>query len=223
MLAYLRTIAGQQSPNVMHERIATIVIRDNVRNKRAPLTNVHYHDSAEVAAVLAEIYAREFTSLVHTLNHANSIASKYHEAAFDNTDAYIDVGQVEHSPQSTADEMTAEQRHASKLLSGMGTNYSEIMVAIQMLGCSSIQAPRDIIACNAAMFESLAQHFHTADPSIVEDAFDRLHHIVKQVWTLVNTLAFSNLFRFVDPKHPISIPTSNDAIFVPYIPTAHCE
>ena len=211
MLAYLRIASNHQNSHVMHETIAAIVMRDNVRNQRAPLTNVHYR-IAEVANVLGEIYAREFTSLTRTLNDANSIATKYHEAAFDNTAA----GQLEHSSQSS-------QRHASKLISSVGTNYSEITVAIQMLGCSGIQVPRDIIACNAAVFHTLAQHFHAANPSIVEDAFDRLQHIVKQVWTLVNTLAFSNLFRFVDPKHPISIPTSDDAIFVPHIPHIHLK
>ena len=219
MLAHLRTATHQQeSRDVIHGKNIAIVMRDNVRNERPPLTNVNYHDT-EVAHALGEIYAREFASLIQNLNQANAIAAKYHEAAFDNTDAYIDVG---HSQQTNSNEMTAEQRHASKLLSRVGTNYSEIHMAIRMLGCDNIQAPRDIITCGNTVIEELAHHFHATaatNPSIIEDAFDRLRHIVKHVWDLVNTLALSNLFRFADSIRPIIIATSDDAIFIPHIPT----
>jgi len=224
MLAYIRNTSRQQMLHVnnkqsLRESVATIM-RNNVRNhQRAPLTDIDYRDS-EVAGALAEIYMREFACLVHTLNQANSIAARYHESVFDNTDDYLGLGQSQSSP----DEMTSDQRHAGKLLLSVGNNYSEIGMAIRMLGCGSIHAPRDIIACDDAVIDVLAQHFHAtaaAIPSIVEDAFDRLHHIVKQVWSLTNTLALANLFRFAEPTRPMFIATSDDAIFIPHIPTRH--
>ena len=227
MLAYIRTISSQQMAHVnnkqaLRESVA-IVMRNNVRNhQRAPLTDIDYRsaESAEVAGALAEIYMREFACLVNTLNQANAIAARYHESVFDNTDDYLGLGQSQSSP----DEMTSDQRHAGKLLLSVGKNYSEIGMAIRMLGCSTIHVPRDILACEDAVIEVLAQHFHAtaaANPSFVEDAFDRLHHIVKQVWSLTNTLALANLFRFAESTRPIFIATSDDAIFIPHIPTRH--
>jgi len=86
-------------------------------------------------------------------------------------------------------------------------------VALKMLECEI--AMRDIMACDTAVALALAKQFQT-DPRVPEDAFDRLNHITKQVWSLVNMLAFSNLFRFADH---IVLPNPEDSIFIPYIPT----
>jgi hypothetical protein len=214
MLAYLRTNANKQP---LQEDVASIM-RDNVRNQRATLAGID-HRSAErtdVAGVLAEIYKHEFVCLSNNLAYANTIASRYHESAFDNTDDYNGVGQSQTSP----DEMTSEQLHASRLLRMVGTNYSEISMAIRMLECDSIHIPRDIVACDDSVIRVLAQHFHTAtNPSIAEDAFDRLHHSVKQVWNLINTMAFANLFRFAASSPTMFIASSDDSILIPHIPT----
>lgn len=226
MLAHIRTATSRKQPpqdpqdHHPNDECTAIVmrVRDNVRNQRVPLADIDYRRDARFAHVLAETYMREFASLVKCLNQVNVIAAKYHEHAFDNTNDYIiGLGQSQSSP----DEMTVEQQHASKILFSVGNSYSEITVAIRMLGCGSIHAPRDVVACDDALIESLAQHFHTADQCVIEDAFDRLHHIVSHVWKLVNTLAMANLFRFADSTHPIFIATSDDAIFVPHIPTRH--
>ena len=189
-------------------------MRDSVRRQMHPLIQIDQHDHPELAAPLAEIYMREFACMLQTLKQVNWIASKYHEHEFDNTDAYIE-GQrpIQLSPH----EMTADQRHASQLLLGVGNNYSEINVALKMLDCNV--SLRDVMVCDATAVNALARKFQN-DLSVPEDAFDRLHHITKQVWSLVNMLAFSNLFRFADPAHPIAIANPDDSIFIPHIPIA---
>ena len=202
------------------ESIATNM-RDHVRNQRPLLTGLD-PSNANVAGILADTYMRELACAIKTLQQVNHVAGRYHEHAFDNADAYIG-GQV---PTQTQ-EMNAEQRHAAQLLLGVGNCFSEVnatlrmldsrMVGSQMLGGSvSFQSATE---CNPVMRAQLSQQF-SADASFAEDAFDRLHHLVKQVWSLVNLLAFSNLFRFADPRQPMCLPTSEDSIFIPYIPIA---
>ena len=189
-------------------------MRDSVRRHMHPLLQIDQYNHPELAAPLAEIYMREFACTLQTLKQVNWIASKYHEHEFDNTDAYIE-GQrpIQLSPH----EMTADQRHASQLLLGVGNNYSEINVALKMLDCNV--SLRDVMVCDATAVNALARKFQN-DSSVPEDAFDRLHHITKQVWSLVNMLAFSNLFRFADPAQPILIANPDDSIFIPHIPIA---
>jgi hypothetical protein len=110
-------------------------------------------------------------------------------------------------------EMTAEQRHASQLLLGVGRNHTEVNAALRYIALTA----RDVTDHNVASMRILAQQFQE-NQSVAEDAFDRLQHVTKQVWSLVNMLAFSNLFRFADPRQPICIPNQDDAIFIPFIP-----
>jgi hypothetical protein len=212
MFAYLRSNTGANY-RFITQSIATNM-RDHVRNQRLPLTGLD-PSNANVAGILADIYMRELACAIKTLQQVNCVAVKYHEHAFDNTDAYIE-GQM---PTQTH-EMNAEQRHAAQLLLGVGNIYSEINATLrvldsQMLGGSvSFQSATE---CNPAMRAQLSQQF-SVDASFVEDAFGRVQHITKQVWSLVNMLAFSNLFRFAD--HTMVLPTSEDSIFIPYIPIA---
>jgi hypothetical protein len=210
MFAYLLQ-AQQAQQQALLTRLAT-TMRDSVRSQMHPLIQIDQHNNPEFAAPLAEIYMREFACTLQTLKQVNWIASKYHEHEFDNTDAYIE-GQrpIQLSPH----EMTADQRHASQLLLGVGNNYSEINVALKMLDCNV--SLRDVMVCDATAVNALARKFQN-DSSVPEDAFDRLHHITKQVWSLVNMLAFSNLFRFADPAQPILIANPDDSIFIPHIP-----
>jgi RNase P subunit RPR2 len=76
--------------------------------------------------------------------------------------------------------------------------------------------------CSLEMRAKLSQKF-SVDASFAEDALDRVQHVAKQVWSLVNMLAFSNLFRFADPRQPMGLPNPEDSIFIPYIPTARHE
>ena len=187
-------------------------MRDSVRRHMHPLIQIDQHNHPEFAGPLAEIYMREFACTLQTLKQVNWIASKYHEHEFDNTDAYIEGQQpIQLSPH----EITAEQRHASQILLGVGNNYSEINVALKMLDLDI--SMRDVMGCDASIINALAQKFQT-DSCIPEDAFERLQHITRQVWSLVNMLAFSNLFRFADPAQPILISNPDDAVFIPHIP-----
>ena len=219
MFAHLRVRVKEQETQETQEMLNHLAtnMRDNVRNQRSPLNHIDNHNHPEIADPLAEIYMREFACLLQTMKQVNHIASRYHEHAFDNTDAYI--GQ-EPDFQSNPNAMTAEQRHASQLLLGVGNNYSEINVALKMLGCGILI--RDIDECDEAKIGIVAQQFGI-NPSVAEDAFDRLCHMTKQVWSLVNMLAFSNLFRFADPKQPIFIANPEDAIFIPHIPMKQME
>jgi hypothetical protein len=219
MFAHLRT-----HPGANYRFITTTVatnMRDHVRNQRPLLTGLDPSNTV-VADILADIYLREFACAIKTLNAANYIAGRYHEHAFDNTDAYIE-GQM---PTQTH-EMNAEQRHAAQLLLGVGNSYSEINATLRMLDSRMLDSRKldsrklggfqAVTECNPEMRAQLSQQF-SADASFAEDALDRLHHLVKQVWSLVNMLAFSNLFRFAD--HPMVLPSSEDSIFIPHIPNA---
>jgi hypothetical protein len=208
MFARLRSNQANQD-RLMH--LAT-TMRDCVRRHMHPLIQIDQHNHPEFAAPLAEIYMREFACTLQTLNQVNWIASKYHEHAFDNTDAYIEG---ERPIQLSPHEMTTEQRHASQILLGVGNNYSEINVALKMLEFDI--SMRDVMGCDAAVTNALAQKFQS-DSCVPEDAFERLQYITRQVWSLVNMLAFSNLFRFADPAQPILIANPDDAIFIPHIP-----
>ena len=217
MFAHLRFLQAQQAQQAQQDQHALLTrlattMRDSVRSQMHPLIQIDQHNNPEFAAPLAEIYMREFACTLQTLKQVNRIATLYHEHAFDNTDAYIE-GQGGQRQLQTH-EMTAEQRHASQLLLGVGNNYSEINVALKML---DIITMRDVMVCDATAVNALARKFQN-DPSLAEDAFDRLHHITKQVWSLVNMMAFSNLFRFADPAQPILIANPDDSIFIPHIP-----
>lgn len=202
MFAHLRSLQALQA------NYATVAscMRDNVRRNRASLLAGIDLSSAHIAGMLAEIHMREFACMMHTLKQVNWVASKYHEHAFDNTDDYI-----EGHPPSQTHEMNAEQRHATQLLLGVGNSYSEINVALRILDSGSFQAAME---CSPEMCAKLSQQF-SANASMVEDAFDRLNHMTKHVWSLVNLLALSNLFRFADH---IVLPNPEDSIFIPYIP-----
>jgi DNA-directed RNA polymerase subunit RPC12/RpoP len=218
MFAHLRSNRSKNAVLAKYQFLPTHIankIRDNVRNQMPPLTGFD-PSNADVAGILAEIHMRELACTLRALNQVSRIAGRYHEHAFDNTDAYIDTDRVQPA-QLSPHEMTGEQRHASQILFGVGKTHSEINVALKMLECGDI-AMRDVMECDVAKMEIVAKQFQV-NPPVAEDAFDRLQHITKQVWSLVNMLAFSNLFRFADPSQPINLPNQDDAIFIPYIPT----
>ena len=209
MFAYLRSNHGSN-----YRFITTTVatnMRDHVRNQRPLLSGLNPSDPT-MADMLAEIYMREFACTLNTLQQVNQVAARYHEHAFDNTDTY--TAQEVQPAQLAPHEMTAEQRYASQLLLGVGRNHTEVNAALK----SVVLTARDVTDHNVASMQILAQQFQE-NQSVAEDAFDRLQHVTKQVWNLVNMMAFSNLFRFADPRQPICIPNQDDAIFIPFIPT----
>jgi hypothetical protein len=209
MFAHLRS-KTEANYRVITHTIASDM-RDRVRTQKPILSGLD-PTNADTANILAEIHLREFGCAIKTLQQVNHIASRYHEHAFDNTDAYIqDQCQAQVQPH----EMNAEQRHAAQLLLGVGNSYSEINAALRIIDVSL----QSVVGCDSNARLKLSQQF-SADASHAEDAFDRLQHIAKQVWSLVNMLALSNLFRFADPNHPICIPNQEDAIFIPYVPTS---
>ena len=217
MFAYLRSNPESKYRVITHDIAAKM--RERLRNQMPLLTGIDA-SKADVANILADIYMREFGCAIRTLHQVNYIATRYHEHAFDNTDAYIiqdrqdqDQDQDQMQPMQPH-EMNAEQRHAAQLLLGVGNSYSGINTALRMLDVSL----QSVMDCNSETRVKLSQQF-SANAAVVEDAFDRLQHDAKQVWSLVNLLALSNLFRFADPRQPVCIPNQDDAIFIPYIPT----
>jgi hypothetical protein len=184
-------------------------MRDNMRANVSPLAGLDASNH-DVSRILGEIYIREFACAMQTLAQVHGIAGRYHEHAFDNLDTYIGLQPVQLAPH----EMTSEQRHASQLLLGVGQSHSEVNAALNSIGLSR----KDVMDCDVGKMKFMACLFED-NPSVAEDAFDRLNHVSKKVWSLVNLLAFSNLFRFADPKQPICIPNQDDAIFIPHIPT----
>ena len=217
MFAYLRSNPESKYRVITHDIAAKM--RERLRNQMPLLTGIDA-SKADVANILADIYMREFGCAIRTLHQVNYIATRYHEHAFDNTDAYIiqdrqdqDQDQDQMQPMQPH-EMNAEQRHAAQLLLGVGNSYSGINTALRMLDVPL----QSVMDCNSETRVKLSQQF-SANAAVVEDAFDRLQHDAKQVWSLVNLLALSNLFRFADPRQPVCIPNQDDAIFIPYIPT----
>jgi hypothetical protein len=206
MFAHLRSSSTDSNA----AQSIAIEMRDNVRSHVTALSGLD-PSNCEVADTLAEIWLREFACTLNTLQQVNQIAARYHEHAFDNLDAY--TAQEVQPAQLAPHEMTAEQRHASQLLLGVGRNHTEVNAALKSVELTA----RDVTDHNVASMRILAQQFQE-NQSVAEDAFDRLQHVTKQVWSLVNMLAFSNLFRFADPRQPICIPNQDDAIFIPYIP-----
>jgi hypothetical protein len=209
MFAHLRSNPEYKYRIITHDIAAKM--RERLRNQMPLLTGIDT-SKADVANILADIYMREFGCAIRTLQQVNCIATRYHEHAFDNTDAYIQDRQDQ--DQMQPHEMNAEQRHAAQLLLGVGNSYSGINTALRMLDVSL----QSVMDCNSETRVKLSQQF-SANAAVVEDAFDRLQHDAKQVWSLVNMLALSNLFRFADPRQPVCIPNQDDAIFIPYIPT----
>ena len=214
MFAHLRS-KTEANYRVITHTIASDM-RDRVRTQKPILSGLD-PTNADTANILAEIHMREFGCAIKTLQQVNHIASRYHEHAFDNTDAYIqDQCQQQQQQQPVQPhEMNAEQRHAAQLLVGVGNSYTEINAALRMVDVSL----QSVVGCDSEARLKLSQQF-SADASHAEDAFDRLQHIAKQVWSLVNMMALSNLFRFADPNQPICIPNQEDAIFIPYVPTS---
>jgi len=208
MFAHLRSNPGANY-RFITKSVATNM-RQHARNKRPLLTGLD-PSNANIAGILAEIHLRELACTIKTLQQVNHVAGRYHEHAFDNTDAYIE----DQTPLQTH-EMNAEQRHAAQLLLGVGNSFSEVNAAIRALDAGSFQA---VMECSPEMRAKLSQKF-SVDASFAEDALDRVQHVAKQVWSLVNMLAFSNLFRFADPRQPMGLPNQEDSIFIPYIPTA---
>jgi hypothetical protein len=186
-------------------------MRDNMRANVFPLAGLDASNH-DVSRILGEIYIREFACAMQTLAQVHGIAGRYHEDAFDNLDTY--TAQEVQPVQLPPHEMTGEQRHASQLLLGVGQSHSEVNAALNSIGLSR----KDVMDCDVGKMKFMACLFED-NPSVAEDAFDRLNHVSKKVWSLVNMLAFSNLFRFADPKQPICIPNQDDAIFIPHIPT----
>ena len=209
MFAHLRS-KTEANYRVITHTIAS-EMRDRVRTQKPILSGLD-PTNADTANILAEIYLREFGCAIKTLQQVNHIAARYHERAFDNTDAYI---QDQCQQQVQPHEMNAEQRHAAQLLVGVGNSYSEINAALRVLDVSL----QSVMHYDSKARLKLSQQF-SADASHAADAFDRLQHIAKQVWSLVNMLALSNLFRFADPNQPVCIPNQEDAIFIPYVPTS---
>ena len=200
-------------------------MRDNMRANVSPLAGLDASNH-DVSRILGEIYIREFACAMQTLAQVHGIVGRYHEHAFDNLDAYIGLQPVQLAPH----EMTGEQRHASQVLLGVGQSHSEVNAALNSIGLSRkdvmyMTVPATVSGislcmqdCEVGKMKFMACLFED-NPSVAEDAFDRLNHVSKKVWSLVNMLAFSNLFRFADPKQPICIPNQDDAIFIPHIPT----
>jgi hypothetical protein len=208
MFAYLRSRDSVLSKYKFLLEFISKKMRTNVCANVSPLSGLDPSND-DVARMLAEIHMREFACIMKTLDQVHGIAARYHEYAFDNTDAYIGLQFVQLPPH----EMTGEQRHASRLLLGVGQSFSEINAALKSIGLSR----GDIMGHNSVKMSIVAEQFQNAR-IVAEDAFDCLHHMSKKVWSLVNMLAFSNLFRFADPRQPICIPNPDDAIFIPRIP-----
>lgn len=227
MFAHLRSKDAAVAKYKFLAEFISKKMRDNVRANVSPLTGLDASNH-DVSRILGEIYIREFACAMQTLAQVHGIAGRYHEHAFDNLDTY--TAQEVQPVQLLPHEMTGEQRHASQLLLGVGQSHSEVNAALNSIGLSRkdvmyMTVPATVSGislcmqdCDVGKMKFMACLFED-NPSVAEDAFERLNHVTKKVWSLVNMLAFSNLFRFADPKQPICIPNQDDAIFIPHIPT----
>jgi hypothetical protein len=147
--------------------------------------------------VLAEIFINECASTISILNQVRIVSSLYVNYSFDSKNIETIL----------PDEMTTEQRHSYQILLATSKLNQEIEALLEPINITQTDVSN-------LEFILVEQFFKKNNP---HDSFDQLHHITKHAWSIVNMLAFSNLFRFSNPIY-LSIPTPDDSIFIPHGP-----
>jgi len=171
----------------------------------------------------AEIILKELRFCKLTMNFILSVTGKYHESAYDNVDRYIEYNDqdnqdnqdlnedLEEGPAELEDacasrddnnrdrDLTSEQKHSSRLI---GEAFQMNAVYIQLcssLGISCLHATLlDKTSSNAAFDAEMFKSIHHAiqERSVAELTISTLCDLSRELWQMMNALAFANLYRY---------------------------
>lgn len=186
----------------------TIKIRANVKQGKLPLSDIETDETGDInVAALAEIMLKELRFCRRTISFINSVTTKFHQSAFDNTDRYIDNSEdLESQMEEEAEEeeeMTSEQNHSARLLSSSNDILCKFITLCTSLGIRTL-ALADLDECTAATDSTLFAAIHesleslSSSPSTetISTPFETLCSISRAAWQMMNVLAFSNLYRY---------------------------
>ena len=192
----------------------TIKIRANVKQGKLPLSDIETDETGDInVAALAEIMLKELRFCRRTISFINSVTTKFHQSAFDNTDRYIDIDNSEdlesqmeseaEEEEAEEEEMTSEQNHSARLLSSSNDIRCKFITLCTSLGIRTL-ALADLDECTAATDSTLFAAIHesleslSSSPSTetISTPFETLCSISRAAWQMMNVLAFSNLYRY---------------------------
>jgi len=216
-------------------------MRNNVKNGIPPVSGsddaVKSGDSLIQTAAVAEILLKELRFCKLTLNFIISATGKYHQTTYDNVDRYIDqTYPADQATQATEDleeggdgedtkrdddtrEQTSEQKHSSRLIGEAFQLNAKYVQLCSSLGISCLQAARldktsSDPSFDAEMFKSI--HGEIQERPAGELAITSLCALSRELWQMMNVLAFANLYRYhyEFQKMPVEAPPKpEDSIF----------
>jgi hypothetical protein len=210
-------------------------IRNNIKHGIPPVSGsddaVKTGDPIIQTAAAAEIILKELRFCKLTLNFIISATGKYHQTTYDNVDRYIE--QSYQADQATEDleeggedtnrddthEQTSEQKHSSRLIGEAFQLNAKYVQLCSSLGISCLQAAlldKTTIepAFDAEMFKAI--HVEIQERSAGELAITSLCALSRELWQMMNVLAFANLYRYhyEFQKTPVEAPPKpEDSIF----------
>ena len=181
----------------------------------------------ETAAV-AEILLKELRFCKLTLNFIISATGKYHQTTYDNIDRYIEqIDKANEDLEEGADvteperdeTQTSEQKHSSRLIGEAFQLNSKYVQLCSSLGINCLQATRldktsSDPSFDAEMFKAI--HGEIQERPAGELAITSLCALSRELWQMMNVLAFANLYRYhyEFQKMPVEAPPKpEDSIF----------
>lgn len=187
------------------------------------------------SAAVAEILLKELRFCKLTLNFIISVTGKYHQTTYDNVDRYIDqTDQADQADQAEdleaggedinrddTREQTSEQKHSSRLIGEAFQLNSKYVQLCSSIGINCLQAARlDKTSLDpsfdAEMFKAI--HGEIQERPAGELAITSLCALSRELWQMMNVLAFANLYRyhyeFQKSQMPVTAPPKpEDSIF----------
>ena len=202
----------------------TIEMRDKVKRGIPPVSGSDSKaggDPLIESAAVAEILLKELRFCKLTLSFITSTTGKYHEMAYDNVDRYIDDEDLEEGACATEhdDIQTSEQKHSSRLIGEAFELNSKYVQLCSSLGISCFQADQldktgSDPSFDAEMFKAI--HGEIQERPSGELAITSLCALSRELWQMMNVLAFANLYRYhyEFQKMPVTTPPNpKDSIF----------
>lgn len=216
----------------------TIEMRNKVKRGIPPVSGSDSKaggDPLIESAAVAEIILKELRFCKLTLSFIISATGKYHEVTYDNIDRYINQDQGNEDPADQANEdleegacvtehddiQTSEQKHSSRLIGEAFELNSKYVQLCCSLGISCIQATRldktsSDHSFDAEMFKAI--HAEIQERPAAEHAITSLCSLSRELWHMMNVLAFANLYRyhyeFQKSQTPVTAPPKpEDSIF----------
>ena len=248
MLAFLRSnlypTGISQQPELrarLDELRVTLLARSiEMRNKvKRGIPPVYASDSKAggdpliESAAVAEILLKELRFCKLTLNFIISATGKYHEVTYDNIDRYINQDQGNEDLEEGAEDVTerdvteceetqtSEQKHSSRLIGEAFELNSKYVQLCSSLGINYLQAARlDKTSLDpsfdAEMFKAI--HGEVQERPAGELAITSLCSLSRELWQMMNVLAFANLYcyhyEFQKSQMPVTAPPKpEDSIF----------